>query len=100
MSQVTITKSQSIKSFQSDINAAGVKLAECTNKETGELFKSLAFVGDDGKVIKFAHFGASIKANQQNAEWLKANIDDIQIGLNSNNHYSAFINNGGWQSIL
>jgi hypothetical protein len=91
---VTIEKSWSLVAFAKEFGTP--KLAKCVNKETGESFESLAF--DNGKGdITFCHFGYSTQG--MTARELVQQKDSIKIGLNSNGNYTAYKQDGAWETL-
>lgn len=74
MSQSNIKNSTSFMSFAK--NFKKVQIANCTNHETGEIFKALAFT-DDSNQLTFVSF--SSKLGELTAAQIAAQKDELQI---------------------
>ena len=91
---VEITKSWTLVAFAKEFGTP--KFATCKNKETGEEFKCLAFEAENGD-LTFAHFGYSTEGMTP-AE-IKAQKDDIKVGLSTSGKYSVYKQDGGRETI-
>lgn len=90
---VTIEKSWSLIAFAQEFGQP--KFAECVNKETGEVFNSLAFDKDGD--ITFCHFGYSTQG--MSVADIIAQKDSLKVGLNSNGKYSLYKQDNAWATI-
>ena len=90
---VTVTKSWSLMAFAKEFGMP--KLAECTDKKTGEKFNSLAF--DKNGDITFCHFSYSTEG--MGVADIVANKDKLKVGLNSNGKYTLYKQDNAWETI-
>ena len=90
---VTVEKTWSLMAFAQEFGQP--KLAECVNKETGEVFNTLAF--DKNGAITFCHFGYSTQ--DMSVSDIIANKDRLKVGLNSNGKYTLYKQENAWQTI-
>lgn len=90
---VTVEKTWSFLAFAQQFGQP--KMAKCTNKETGEIFNSVAF--DKGGDITFVHFGYSTAG--MNAQQISAEKNNLKVGLNSNGKYTLFKQDNAWETI-
>ena len=90
---VVVEKTWSLMAFANEFGTP--KLAECVNKETGEVFNTLAF--DKNGDITFCHFGYSTQ--DMSVSDIIANKDRLKVGLNSNGKYTLYKQENAWQTI-
>jgi hypothetical protein len=91
--EVTVEKTWSLMAFAQKFGMP--KLAEFTNKETGEKFNSLAF--DKNGDITFCHFGYSTQG--MSVAEIIANKNELKVGLNSNGKYTLYKQKNAWETI-
>lgn len=90
---VKVVKTWSFKAFAKEFGTP--KFAKCKNG-SGEVFNTLAF--DKNGEITFCHFSYSTQGFTKSD--VQKHIDDIKIGLNTNNKYTAYIQGeNSWEEI-
>lgn len=92
---ISIEKSWSFLGFAKEFGTP--KFATCTNKDTGEEFKCLAFEHPQTKTITFCHFGYSTEG--MSAKEISANKEILKVGKNTNGNYSLYKQENAWETI-
>lgn len=91
---VEITESWDLMEFAEKFGTP--KIAKCVNKNTGEMFKSLAF--DKNGEITWCHFGYSTQG--MSAKEIVRERESLKVGLTTSDKYTLYKQNeDAWEEL-